>query len=191
MLSDLRTTFATIDARGCGISSDGPRIREGQLLRALVTGTDSNLARTALHQDRTLLGMRTVDLLQAVSLLKGRITVAAEGAIGFAAIMAALLKPSAFDRIILYRTPLTWESLLEIGGRAHNFAHYLPGALESFDVPDLVRALPAGMVKWINPTDVAGNVLVAGEYPTGARSRAGADAEDVPAVHALKRLLAK
>lgn len=193
MLCDMEAIFATIDVRGCGISSDGPRIREGQLLRALVTGTDSNLARNALHQDRTLLGMRTVDLLQATSLLKGRVTLAAEGAIGFAAIMAALLKPSAFDRIILYRAPLSWESLLEIGDRAHNFAHYLPGVLESFDVPDLVRALPTGLVKWINPTDVAGSVVFAGEYPAPARarSRAGADAEHVPAVQALRRLLAK
>lgn len=187
MLNDTGADFATIDVRGCGISSDGPRIREGQLLRALVTGTDSNLARNALHQDRTLLGMRTVDLLQATSLLKGRITVAAEGAIGFAAIMAALLKPSAFDRVILYRTPLSWEALLEIGDRAHNFAHYLPGALESFDIPDLVRALPGRLVKWINPTDVAGKVVFAGEYPAPSR----ADAGHVPAVAALRRLLAK
>ena len=188
MLGALKTDFAAIDVRGCGITSAGPRIPEGQLLRWLVTGTDSNLARNALHQDRTLLGMRTVDLLQAASLLGGPVTVVAEGAIGFAAILAAFLRPQSFSRVILYHAPLTWESLVEIGGRSHNFAHYLPGVLESFDVPDLIGALPKGMVSWICPTDVSGAVVDAPKY--ASLKRPGAGMQPTPAAEALRQLLA-
>ncbi len=188
MLSEMGSDFVPIDVRGCGISSAGPRIQQGQLLRWLLTGTDSNLARHALHQERTLLGMRAVDLLQAATVLGGRVTVAAEGAIGFAAILAAFLKPQAFDRVILYRAPLSWESLMEIGGRAHNFAHYLPGVLELFDIPDLVRAMPRGMVTWINPTDVSGSLVDVRERAKPRRS--SAVIEQTPAAQALRQLLA-
>jgi len=169
--------IARLDVRGTGISATHESEPNSAFLMPLLMGNPASLARMVLHQGRTLTGMRTIDLLQAAAALRSTVAppaatpaavdLVAEGGMGFAALLAAVLAPDVFRRVVLYRTPLRWQELTSGAGRVCDFAHFLYGVLEQFDTPDLTRALPAGKLTWINPVDASGNVL-----PRGAATKA-------------------
>jgi pimeloyl-ACP methyl ester carboxylesterase len=162
--------LARVDLRGMGISAAPEPEPNAPFLTPLLQSKQSDLARLVLHQGRTLLGLRTADLLQAAqvvslpsSLQAGQpapqVDLIAEGGIGFAALLAAALAPGVFRRVVLFRTPLSWRELTTGAGRVWNFAHFLPGVLEHFDTRDLTNALPRHKVLWLNPTDGTGAAL--------------------------------
>ena len=66
---------------------------------------------------------------------------------------------SGVDRVILYRTPLSWSELATATNRFYNFAHFLYGVLEHFDTPDLTRTLPEEKLIWVNGTNGNGCVV--------------------------------
>jgi hypothetical protein len=160
-----------LDVRGTGISGTPGEEYNGAFLAPLLMGKQASLSRLVLHQNRTLVGLRVADLLQAARALKApeaapllkdaqtQIDLVAEGGLGLAALLAAFLAPDAFRRVILYRTPVSWCELAVGAGRLYGFAHFLYGVLERCDTPDLTRALPDGKLVWINATDAAGKVL--------------------------------
>jgi hypothetical protein len=172
---------ARLDVRGTGISGSGEADPSSAFLTPLLMGNQASLARAMLHQGRTLTGMRMVDVLQAATALRSAAAAAlvpasapldlvAEGGMGFVALLAAVLAPDLFRRVVLYRTPLRWQELATGAGREYNFAHFVPGVLEKFDTPDLTRALPAGVLTWINPTDGCGRVVA---KPVASRAHRG------------------
>ena len=139
----LEMPFATIDVRGTGISGNLGADYNSAFLGPLMQNHQASLARMALTQGRTLTGLRVVDLLQAAHVLE-RVSGApadlvAEGAMGLTALIAVFLKPAAFRRVILYRTPLSFSELAVAAERMYCFAHFLYGVLEHFDTPDLSR----------------------------------------------------
>ncbi|MGH7144578.1 MAG: alpha/beta hydrolase family protein, partial [Planctomycetota bacterium] len=157
--------FAVFEPRGVGVSlAPGPESNNA-MMAPMLFSKQAGLARSACTQGRSLVGMRTSDLLQAARVLKARlpgnarIDLLAEGGLGFAAVLAAVLDPGAFARVVLFRAPLSWSELAVCEARAYPFSDYLCGVLDHFDLPDLTRALPAGLVTWINPTDGGGRVL--------------------------------
>jgi len=170
-LRQVNTGIARLDVRGIGISATSGAEPNGAFLTPLLQNSQANLARMALQQGRTLTGMRTVDMLQAATVLRSSaaepliqkkvetVNLMANSGIGFAALLAAVLAPETFRRVILYRTPLRWQELTTGTNRVFNFPHFLYGVLERFDTPDLTRALSPDRLIWINPVDGAGNVV--------------------------------
>jgi hypothetical protein len=164
----LEVPFATIDARGTGVSGNPGPDNNSAFLAPLFHNHQANLARIALTQGRTLTGMRAVDLLQAAQVLQQASgappDLIAEGAMGLTALIAAFLKPDAFRKVILYRTPVSYAELAIATERVYGFAHYVFGVLEHFDAPDLSRTLAKEKLVWINPANGNGKVsLLAGK----------------------------
>lgn len=150
-----------LDVRGTGVSAPAEEEYIAAFLAPLLMGKQASLARLAFHQGRTLVGMRAADLLQAAQVMGGSSStdIVAEGGMGFVALLAAVLAPEAWRRVILYRTPVSWSALTGERGRVTNFAHYLVGVLEQFDTADLYRLLPPGKALCVNGTDETGTVL--------------------------------
>ena len=150
-----------LDVRGTGVSAPEEAEYNAAFLAPLLMGKQASLARQALHQNRTLPGMRTVDVVQAAQVQAGAsgMDIVAEGGMGFVALLAAFLAPEAWRRVFLYRTPVSWSVLTGGRGRVTNFAHYLVGVLEQFDTADLCRSLPRGKALFVNGTDGTGTVL--------------------------------
>ena len=159
----LEQPFAAVDLRGTGVSGNPGPDYNAAFLAPLMQNHQAGLARMALTQGRTLTGIRAADLLQAAQILQqangAPADLLAEGAIGLTALIAAFLKPGAFRRVLLYRTPLSYSELATAPERMYGFAHFLFGVLEHFDTPDLTRALPKEKLVWINPANGSGKVV--------------------------------
>jgi hypothetical protein len=162
-------TLGLLDFRGVGVSESPGKEYSGACISPMLMGKQAQLARMALHQGRNVLGMRTTDLLQSSRILssqgKMQKILVAEGGMGLTAILACFLQPNAFEKIYLYRTPVSWHELTSLKARAYNFTYFLFGVLEHFDLPDLTAHFPKGKIVWINPTDASAQVIL----PSDAR----------------------
>jgi hypothetical protein len=155
--------FGMIDVRGTGISAPGGTEDNNAFLAPLLGDRRAGLGRLVLHQGRSLIGMRTIDLLAASRVLNSQpLDLLVEGGLGFAAIFAAFLSHSAYRRTIVYRTPVSCAELATATERMYNFAYFPFGILERFDLPDVTAAIPEGKLLWINPANGSGSVLQPG-----------------------------
>jgi hypothetical protein len=108
---------------------------------------------------KTLLGMRVDDVIRAVDYLAARpdvdakdITVVASGHMGLVALNAAVLD-SRIKHVTVDHVLESYRSLLEAPMPVDAPQDVLPGVLEKYDVPDLVRVLGARVTAtdWLSP----------------------------------------
>jgi dienelactone hydrolase len=125
----------------------------------------------ALLIGRSLPAMRAHDILCGVDLLVGqpevdpsRITAVAEEAAGIWLLLAAAVDPRIAG-VQLHRTPYSIRSALDMPlTRGLHDAVVRPGAAQSWDLDDLVRAMEPREVVWTDPVDWMRNVVVRSDH---------------------------
>ncbi len=96
---------------------------------------------------RTLLGMRTDDILRAVVWLAARpdVDAASLTVYGKAGIGVALLHAAALDRrithVVVEDTPQSFRAILDIPLHRNAPEIVIPGVLAHYDIPDLIKAI--------------------------------------------------
>ncbi len=141
-----------VDLRGVGeIGSDGKNI----------WGGDWDDFFTAYLLGESLVGMRAEDTLIAARFLsehklspKRQAQVVAVGHAGPPALHAVALEPRLFLSLLLRESLPSWSDVVahpDAGGQLANTVH---GALRVYDLPDLKRSLPPGVVTVENPLDL-------------------------------------
>ncbi len=141
-----------IDLRGRGETREDPK-------RAWDIFGQFYSAMTALLVGKTMVGLRAQDIVSAVDALAGRTDVEMESmsAIGKGDAAVVLLHAAAFDdrikNITLDGMLVSYESVM--AARIHNqvFESIVPGALASYDLPDLASSVAPRGVKIINATN--------------------------------------
>jgi dienelactone hydrolase len=134
-----------IDPRGTGETSEGPVPRE---YRGFLTGTDASLFYGALRAGASVPGMRVRDILAACTFLEtraeidpGRIGILGVGSGGTLATFAAALD-ARIQVAVSSGGLLSFDAIAASGNSSHRLTELVPGALQSFDLPD-VAALVA------------------------------------------------
>jgi cephalosporin-C deacetylase-like acetyl esterase len=154
------TLVMAIDVRGLGETRtrrETPRYTDDWF------GDASNTF-AAMLLGKTLVGMRAFDISRAIDVLSARADLQAASirAIGVEHGSVATLYAAAFDQRIrsveLERMLESYRSVVE--SRVHRgvFEDVVPGALREFDLPDLVTALGARVVRVSDPVDAMGEV---------------------------------
>ncbi|MCH7988705.1 MAG: acetylxylan esterase [Planctomycetes bacterium] len=135
-------TVLSIDVRGFGETAASVRnSRQGYF------GTDFQTALLGIHLNRPLLGQRTEDVLAALNYLASipqidvkRIEIIGVGQCGPVALHAA-----AFDKrvskVTLVRSIKSWTDVVADPLGRDRLTNVVPFALESYDLPDLERAI--------------------------------------------------
>ncbi len=153
----------SIDVRGFGETAGSAGGSYGGMPR------DSyHAAMLSLHLNRPLLGQRTEDMLTAVSYLaaredvdKSRIELVGVGHCGPVALHA-----TAFDKRISHVTLVgsisSWLAVLDSPTAGSQLENVVPFALETYDLPDLVRAIAPRKVVVESPVDPHGKPLADG-----------------------------
>lgn len=126
-------------------------------------------AMTALLAGKTMVGLRAQDVVRAVDVLTARsdVDISSLSAIGKGAAAVVLLHAAVFDErirnVTLERMLVSYSSVVE--WKIHNqiFESIVPGALASYDLPDLVASLAPRGVKIINATNPRRQVMDLGE----------------------------
>jgi cephalosporin-C deacetylase-like acetyl esterase len=124
-----------------------------------------NLAINSLSLKRTMLGMRTFDVLKVMDYIKSRedlnsraIVLVGEGLGGLWALLAASYHSDA-DAVVCIGTLPSYKLLLN--RQYYNVWNYfwVPGALRDFDIPDLSRLVAPRRQLWINPVNALAEPL--------------------------------
>jgi cephalosporin-C deacetylase-like acetyl esterase len=150
-----------IDVRGFGETAGSGGGSYGGMPRE-----SYHAAMLSLHLNRPLLGQRTEDILTAVSYLaaredvdESRIELIGVGHCGPVALHAA-----AFDKRILQVTVVqsipSWLAVLGTPTAGSQLENVVPFALETYDLPDLVRAIAPRKVVIESPVDPHGKSLL-------------------------------
>jgi cephalosporin-C deacetylase-like acetyl esterase len=156
----------SIDVRGIGETDRSPQLiftpytgrLELQWLRDI-------LAIESTMLKRTMLGMRTLDVIYAIDFVKSRqdiknksIVLIGEGLGGLWALLAAAYD-SRTDGVICIGTLPSYLLLLK--NKYYNVRNYfwVPGALADFDIPDLTRLISPQKQLWINPINALAESL--------------------------------
>jgi dienelactone hydrolase len=105
---------------------------------------------------QSLVGLRTEDILIAAQALAApnKVELVAIGNLGVPALHAAALEPQLFAKVTLHRPLESWSGVVRnptANGQLVNVVH---GALKLYDLPDLRRAFPAGMLAVHDVVDV-------------------------------------
>ncbi len=130
-----------IDPRGTGETREGPVPRE---YRAFISGTEADLFYGALRAGVSVPGMQVKDVLAACDFLQlrpeidaTRLGILGIGSGGTLALFAAGLDPR-IQVTVSSGGLLSYDSLLANGAAsAHRLTELVPGALASFDLPDV------------------------------------------------------
>jgi dienelactone hydrolase len=108
---------------------------------------------------RGLPGIRAGEIVQAVRYLQSRpdtrpdgILVAAWGELGPALLHAAAFEP-AIERVALIDAPLSWQGIVLDREYETSFGATVPGALASYDLPDLAASFAPRPLAAFNPID--------------------------------------
>lgn len=117
-------------------------------------GGSSNDFFTAYLLGRSLVGMRTEDVLGCGRYLAaldkaksgGRVELVAIGAVGPPALHAAALEPGLFDTVKLVRSLPSWSEVVRQPRATGQLVNTVHGALRAYDLPDLVATLPKDKV---------------------------------------------
>ncbi|MCC7423137.1 MAG: acetylxylan esterase [Planctomycetaceae bacterium] len=128
-------------------------------------GGDIQLPQLAMHLNRPLVGQRADDIIAAVSWLSGRDDVDAEHieVVGIAHAGPAALHAGAFDKriakVTLIRSIRSWEDVVETPLAKNQLQNVVPFALETYDLPDLVRLIAPRPVTILEPVDPEGRPI--------------------------------
>ncbi|MFC1525660.1 alpha/beta hydrolase family protein [Candidatus Latescibacterota bacterium] len=139
-----------VDPSGCGeTAAEGSRLYDANVFLAYLLGL-------------SLIGLRAAEILVAARLLARyrprrqscRIHLVGIGAAGPAALHAAAVEPRRFASLTLRRSLSSWADLVRAPGASLDFLpQVVHGALQTYDLPDLVGLLPAGKVTVEDPLD--------------------------------------
>lgn len=145
---------ALVEPRGMGEGSPGEK--PGPF------GPDLREAFLSLHLNRPLLGQRVFDVLQALrgldSEAKMPIHLVGLGAGGPIVIHAAQLAHRV-DSVTVERSVPSWSLVARAKSPRGDLASVVPGALRSYDLPDLAASLEPRPLTIREPVDPAGNPL--------------------------------
>ena len=128
-------------------------------------GGDIQLPQLAMHLNRPLVGQRADDIIAAVSWLATRDGVDAEQieVVGIAHAGPAALHAGAFDKriakVTLIRSIRSWEDVVETPLAKNQLQNVVPFALETYDLPDLVRLIAPRVVTILEPVDPEGRPI--------------------------------
>jgi len=135
-----------IDVRGTGETTDAWQLRARK--RPVYPGDEYRSAMISMHIGRSLLGQRVEDVLAALDVLAARADVAPRriGLVGVGRAGPVALHAAALDgrvaEVELRRSIASWIDDVVAKPLGENLiAHVVPAALETYDLPDLVRAM--------------------------------------------------
>jgi len=125
---------------------------------------------------RSYLGMRTEDILVCARFLRNycpgaeplRIHLMALGEAGPPALHAAALEPDLFASLTLKRSLVSWSNVVRTPEAKNQLVNAVPGALSTYDLPDLLASLPPEKVTVEEPVDAAGKPVDTGTGRGGA-----------------------
>jgi cephalosporin-C deacetylase-like acetyl esterase len=156
-MSALRSGHAALclDVRGTG------------QLAAKRSSSDSiseyQLAWKALLLGRTLVGMQTLDIIQAVAAIKKHagfenlpVELHAMGKTGVAAQLAGALSPR-FSSVSVEGSIGSWLEFAMAQRHVDLFSLVVPGVLDDFDIPDLLRLYRPGVLRVMRPVHPDGS----------------------------------
>ncbi|MGQ9769856.1 MAG: alpha/beta hydrolase family protein [Thermogutta sp.] len=147
-----------VDLRGLGETQ-----RTGQTyFRTQYHGPDGKDFYLAYHLEKSYVGMRAEDLLVAARWIKenrlpanATLEVISVGYLNSVALHAAVRELGLFDHLTFIRPLVSWHNVVELGFSKNRLVNTVHGALEVYDLPDLVRVL-SDRVKIENPQDAMG-----------------------------------
>ncbi len=153
MITERRRVIAA-DLRGWGETAPAkaPGKKPGYF------GVDFKESFLGIHVNRPLLGQRVFDLLRIVDFLAGHtkdIEIVAVGATGPVALHAAVLD-ERIKSLTLERSLISWMSVVETPISYNQLTNIVPGALKSYDLPDLAARLAGRPLTIRQPVDAAG-----------------------------------
>jgi hypothetical protein len=171
-------TVMSVDLRGYGETETEPwRFSE------LHAGPNAAEYFIAYMSGRSLVGMRTEDILSARSVLiregtkklvrDGIITrqealresahLIAVGETGVPALHAAALKPELFSRITIRDSITSWQSVIDTHVTIRQLENTVHGALKFYDLPDLIELAGPDIVTIESPRDATGKPIPVNE----------------------------
>ena len=77
------------------------------------------------------------------------------GRVGPASLHAAALEPDLLAKVTLQNSLVSWSNVVHTPLSKNQFANLVHGALRTYDLPDLVAALPDEKVEIVEPLDAA------------------------------------
>jgi len=160
LVADGRLVLA-VDLRGMGETSASASRKRGI---AHYVGGDWKDLYLAYLLGRSYLSMRAEDILVCARFLAGYggsdkpqpVALVSMGRTGPAALHAAALEPDAFASIAIEGSLASWSSIVGNPPAAGHFENVVHGALRSYDLPDLVGAIPRKRLQWKAPVDALG-----------------------------------
>lgn len=148
-------------AAGWTVVALQPRGADGsEEIKSSLVGDQNLLALRALLVGRTLTGIRIDDVIATIDWLAtlepgARITVAASGTMGPVALQAAALDPR-IAAVRLANSQLSFRDAVDRPIARDLPAIAVPGVLEAYDLPDVIRALGGRPVELVAPVDPVG-----------------------------------
>jgi cephalosporin-C deacetylase-like acetyl esterase len=127
-----------LDPRGIGETSPGKLSEKPSYF-----GTDFKESFLALHLNRPLLGQRVSDVLLVINSLRGRgqkIHIIGVHGAGPIALHAAALEP-AIESVTLEQSLISWSAVTRSPINYNQLTNVVPGALKSYDLPDLATLI--------------------------------------------------
>lgn len=137
------------DARGTGETKDDPGLNDPKYYNK-----EYRNAMTALHTGQSLVGQRTNDILMALDFIKadktlaGPIELHASGCLALPALHAVFLGNST-ARLYLHNTIASFKEILQNPTDRDWYSYVIPGVLEHYDIPDLVKLIGEEKIKFI------------------------------------------
>lgn len=142
-----------IDLRGMGETAPAGKGSHGPF------GADWKEAFLALHLDRPLLGQRVFDLRSVLRATGAKeVHLVGVGAAGPIALHAAALDERAKE-LTLEKSLVSWSLLLEMGISQDQLANVIPGALRTYDLPDLAAMFAPRKLTIRDPVDALGRPI--------------------------------
>jgi cephalosporin-C deacetylase-like acetyl esterase len=139
-----------LDVRGTG------QLSPSQMTKGGATA-DYQLAWRVLMLGRTMVGMQALDMIQAVAAVKRHpglenlpVELHAVGRTGVAAMLAGALSPR-FASVQVEGSIGSWLEFAMAQRHADLFSLVVPGVLQDFDVPDLLRVYRPGVLSVMRP----------------------------------------
>ncbi len=139
-----------VDPRGVGESRPAVFAKAAHYADAL-SGVEENLAYNAFLVGRSLAGMRSSDVLAAISRLRARektrriVLCGCRDAALVACLTAAI--DGQIDRVACEEMPITFRILFSADGLPFNAASIVPGLLQRFgDIPEIISSMSPGKV---------------------------------------------
>ncbi len=143
-----------VDLRGLGETKNARKHGFAEYL-----GTQWRESYLAYLLDTSYLAMRAEDVLVAARFLAGyasgdrpnRVHLVSVGRTGPPALHAAALEPARFDSVRLVNCLISWSNVVRTPLARQQLVNVVHGALRAYDLPDLLRTLPADKIAVVDP----------------------------------------